>query len=75
MVTQLSPETQREAILEAASACFMEFGYDGTSLDAIAERSALPKSAVSHHFAGKAEIRTALFTLWAERLSAWISSA
>jgi AcrR family transcriptional regulator len=75
MIKHISPETQREAILNASTACFMELGYDGTSLDAIAARSGLSKSAVCQHFAGKAEIRTALYALWSERLSAWISSA
>jgi TetR/AcrR family transcriptional repressor of mexJK operon len=75
MIKHIPPETEREAILNASTACFMELGYDGTSLDAIAARSGLRKSAVSQHFAGKAEIRAALFALWAERLSAWISSA
>jgi TetR/AcrR family transcriptional repressor of mexJK operon len=75
MIKHIPPETEREAILNASTACFMELGYDGTSLDAIAARSGLPKSAVSQHFAGKAEIQAALFALWAERLSAWISSA
>jgi AcrR family transcriptional regulator len=75
MVRQLSPETEREAILNASTACFMDFGYDGTSVEAIATRSGLPMSTVSQHFAGKAEIRSALYALWSERLSAWISSA
>jgi AcrR family transcriptional regulator len=75
MSKHVPPETQREKILDAAAACFTELGYDGTSVDAIADRSGLPKSAVSQHFTGKADIRTALFALWSERLSAWISSA
>jgi AcrR family transcriptional regulator len=75
MVKHIPPKTEREAILDASIACFVELGYDGTSIDAIAARSGLSKSAVSRHFAGKAEIRTALYALWSERLSAWISSA
>jgi Transcriptional regulator len=75
MDEHIPPETEREAILDASAACFLELGYDGTSVDAIAARSGLSKSAVSQHFAGKAEIRTALYALWSERLSAWISSA
>jgi len=75
MGKDVSAETQRAEILEAAMACFTELGYDGTSIDAIAARSGLPASAVSWHYAGKAEIRRALFALWSERLSAWISSA
>ncbi len=75
MGKHVPPDTQREEILDAALACFTELGYDGTSIDAIAARSGLLESAVSQHFAGKAEIRNALLTLWSERLSAWVSSA
>ena len=75
MGKHVPPETQRERILDAATACFTELGYDGMSVDAIAARSGLPESAVFQHFAGKADIRTALLERWSERLSAWISSA
>ena len=71
----LPPETQRERILDAAAACFTELGYDTTSIEAIASRSGLPIGAVAEHFAGKADIRAALFALWSERLTAWITSA
>ncbi len=69
------PEIQREEILEAAMACFTELGYDDASIGAIAARCGLAESAVSRHFAGKAEIRNALLALWSERLSGWVSSA
>ncbi|MDO8616367.1 MAG: helix-turn-helix domain-containing protein [Dehalococcoidia bacterium] len=75
MGKHVSPRTQREEILDAAMACFTELGYEGTSIDAIAARSGLPKSAISQHFAGKAEIRNALLTMWSERLSGWMLSA
>jgi AcrR family transcriptional regulator len=71
----VSPETLREAILDAATACFTEFGYDGTSIEAIAARCGHSVDAVTEHFAGVAEIRTALLGQWSERLSAWITSA
>jgi AcrR family transcriptional regulator len=75
MSKHVPAEEQREKILDAATACFMELGYDGTSIDAIAARSALPVSVVLQHFASKTDIRTALFAVWSERMSAWISSA
>ena len=68
-------ETQREVIIDAAIACFNEFGYDRTSLDTIASRCGLPVSVVSQHFASKADIQTALIATWAEQLSAWITNA
>jgi AcrR family transcriptional regulator len=69
------PETQREAILDAAAVCFTELGYNRTSLAAIAARCGLPEAVVAGQFARMDDIRTALYALWSERLSAWISSA
>jgi len=75
MSKHLPPEIEREMILDAAAACFAELGYDATSIEVIAARSGLPTGAVAEQFAGKADIRTALFALWSERLTAWITSA
>ena len=75
MSKHVQPETQREQILDAAIACFTDLGYDATSVEDIATRCGLPMSVISQHFTGKADIRSALFALWSERLSAWISSA
>jgi len=75
MSKNIPAETQREMILDAAISCLTELGYDRTSVDAIAARCGLPRSAVSEHFAGEADIRAALLALWSERLSSWITSA
>jgi AcrR family transcriptional regulator len=71
----MSEEEERDAILDAAIACFMEIGYDASSLAAIAMRCALPETAVRRFFPTKADVRSALFALWSERLSAWICYA
>ena len=75
MGKHISPEAQRQKILDAAVFCLTELGYDGTSVDAIAARCGLSTREVSGHFAVKADIRDALLELWSERFSAWISSA
>jgi len=49
-------ELKRTRILDAASALFYEFGYRGTSVDAIAERLGVTKPFIYAHFKGKAEI-------------------
>lgn len=49
-------ELKRTRILDAASALFYEFGYRGTSMDAICERLGVTKPFVYAHFKGKAEI-------------------
>lgn len=65
-------ESQRDAILEAAMACFNESGYERTTLEDIAERAGLPLEVVSSHFPARADVMQGLYTLWSERLSAWI---
>ncbi|HEX5755153.1 MAG TPA: TetR/AcrR family transcriptional regulator, partial [Arenimonas sp.] len=44
---------KRAAILEAAKALFVEHGYDGTSMDAIAQRAGVSKLTVYSHFQDK----------------------
>jgi AcrR family transcriptional regulator len=68
-------EVLREEILNAAMACFNEYGYDETTVDVIAARSGVPAAIVVKHFADKSEIRASLLALWSERLSAWLSNA
>ncbi|MGQ0832058.1 MAG: TetR/AcrR family transcriptional regulator [Microthrixaceae bacterium] len=44
------------AITGAARACFVERGYEATTVEEIAERAARTKGAVYHHFADKTEL-------------------
>jgi AcrR family transcriptional regulator len=43
----------RERILDAAIACFVERGFDATTMDAIAERADVARATVFNHFADK----------------------
>jgi TetR/AcrR family transcriptional repressor of mexJK operon len=51
--TEFRSELKHRAILEAATALFLEKGYDGTSMDDVAARSAVSKPTVYRHFADK----------------------
>ncbi len=46
-------ENTKERIIEVAIECFGEFGYDGTSMRLIAEKTGVSKPAIYYHFPDK----------------------
>jgi AcrR family transcriptional regulator len=67
-------EATRERLLSTARALFGERGYEGTSIDAVLERSGVARGALYHHFDSKAELFDAVaeevFVEIAERTAA-----
>lgn len=56
-MTRKEPKEERmQAIIEAAVDVFLEKGYEGTSMEAIANRAGLTKGGLYHHFKSKDEI-------------------
>lgn len=53
---------KRAAILEAASAAFLERGYDGTSMDEIAASARVSKQTMYKHFSDKERLFSAVVT-------------
>src|ERR1700682_1150197 len=51
----------RRRILDAALACFLEEGYEQTTIARIRERSGASNGALFHHFASKEAVADALF--------------
>lgn len=49
-------ETGREAIVFAAADCFMQAGYNATSIDDVADRLNATKGRVYHYFRSKADL-------------------
>lgn len=47
---------KRQAILEAAKNLFLELGYDGSSMDTIAQHAGVSKLTVYNHFNDKAQL-------------------
>ncbi|MDX5298871.1 MAG: TetR/AcrR family transcriptional regulator [Gammaproteobacteria bacterium] len=52
---------RREAILQAALACFTEHGVEATSIEMIRERSGASTGSLYHHFGSKEAIAATLF--------------
>src|SRR5277367_6123476 len=44
---------KRSQIIDAALECFLELGYQGTSMNAVAERACVIKQTIYSHFANK----------------------
>jgi AcrR family transcriptional regulator len=55
------PEPTRRRILDAALGCFIEEGYEATTVARIRERSGTSNGALFHHFRAKEAIADALF--------------
>ena len=49
-------EAKRRAILEGAKAVFLRHGFEGSSMDAVAEAAGVSKMTVYRYFAGKEEL-------------------
>src|SRR5437868_5067206 len=60
----------RTAILNAARHCFATAGYDGTSLNEIAEAVGIRKSSLLHHFASKEQLYQEVFQM---AMIEWVS--
>jgi AcrR family transcriptional regulator len=60
---RLTKEERRSRILDAAARVFGERGYDGASIDEIAEEAGITKPVIYDHFRSKRELHIALFEL------------
>jgi AcrR family transcriptional regulator len=56
MTKWVSKEKRVEDIVNAAVEIFLEKGYEGASMDAIAQRAQISKGGLYHHFTGKDEL-------------------
>lgn len=56
MTKKMSKDDRIEGIIQAAVDEFLESGYDGTSMEAIARRAGISKGGLYHHFSSKDEI-------------------
>ncbi|WP_342381734.1 TetR/AcrR family transcriptional regulator [Myxococcus stipitatus] len=56
-----NPSHRREEVLKAALACFLELGFEGTTMAAIRERSGASTGSIYHLFPSKDAIAAALY--------------
>ncbi len=63
------PADTADAILAAALELFVERGYHGTAVPAIAERAGVAAGTIYHHFASKEQLVNAVFRTWKERIA------
>src|SRR4051812_17431058 len=71
----LGPERRRPQVLDAALELFLERGYEGTSMEAVAGAAGVTKPVVYACFAGKDELFRALLRREEERILGEIQSA
>jgi AcrR family transcriptional regulator len=71
----LGPERRRPEVLDAALELFLEHGYDGTSMQAVADQAGVTKPVVYACFPGKDELFRALLAREEQRILAEIQSA
>src|ERR671916_62379 len=64
----LGPERRRPLVLDAAHDLFLRNGFDGTSMDAIAQAAGVSKPVVYDCFASKDELFTAMLDREEERV-------
>ena len=68
-------EATYEALLDSAAACFVEWGFAATSLDAVAKRARVTKGAIYHHFASKKDLFLAVLVRQEETQAELIAQA
>jgi len=71
----LGPERRRPEVLDAALELFLKHGYDGTSMQAVADQAGVTKPVVYACFPGKDELFRALLAREEERILAEIQGA
>jgi len=71
----LGPEVRRPQVLDAALGLFLEGGYEGTSMEAVARAAGVTKPVVYACFAGKDELFRALLAREEERILGEVQGA
>ena len=57
---QVRCSPKRDAVLDAAQACFLDLGFAATSMDLVAQRAGVSKATIYAHFVGKEDLFAAV---------------
>jgi len=60
-MTEMPIKSRPKAILDAALACFNQYGIEATTIDMIRQQSGASVGSIYHHFGSKEDIAAALF--------------
>jgi AcrR family transcriptional regulator len=71
----MAASDRRALIIEAAREAFAEGGYQGTSLDAVAERAKVSKALLYEHFDSKRELHAAMLEAHVQELIERLNAA
>ncbi|WP_394836539.1 TetR/AcrR family transcriptional regulator [Pendulispora rubella] len=66
-----SSQKKREAMVEAATRLFLEYGFEGVSMDVIAEQANVSKRTLYNHFNDKYALFEAVMALLCESVLPW----
>jgi AcrR family transcriptional regulator len=72
---RMAASDRRALIIEAAREAFAEGGYQGTSLDAVAERAQVSKALLYEHFDSKRELHAAMLEAHVQELIERLNAA
>lgn len=74
-ISETAKEARREAILDAARACFAEYGYEGATVARLEQATGLSRGAIFNYYENKEELFLALADADAQRLARlWLES-
>ena len=68
--TRLARPARREQLVRAAAAAFLERGFDGTSMETVADHAGVTRMLVYRHFDSKEALYRAVMASAVEQLSA-----
>ncbi|MCL2126306.1 MAG: TetR/AcrR family transcriptional regulator [Oscillospiraceae bacterium] len=74
MKTDNSPDTKKQAIINASASLLMQYGYDRTTYQMIADALGISKSVIAYHFGSKPLMISSIFEDYANDVQEYVRS-